>query len=490
MYTTIIFDLDGLVIDSEIISYQLYQDLLKPYGHSFSIADYTQNYSGKTAIGNMDALIKRFHLPLSIDAGLKFVALHEKEYFRRGVPLKKGVKELLCYLKRNHYNLVLATSSTSEWAMTALKQHQIEDYFDELVFGTDVENGKPHPDIFLKACQKVNAQVHECLVLEDSEAGIEAAFKAGIPVICIPDMKKPSEKFQTMTTAILPSLNEVIAHLKLNRSYHLVAFDMDGTLLNSKKLIAPECVNSIKEAMQQNKIIIFNTGRCLAELEEYFNELDEIQYLNCISGALVYDRKNDEIIYSNYLAPKIVKQLFQIGSQEDTMIQLLTQKSIIQSDKLDQMDNYHMGEYLEMYQRVVEKWDDLQQKYFEEPFPVGKLNIYHTSPIARERTKERIVKAGLTVEMANAEATSLEISAQGVNKGIGLEKLCEHLHIPLASVIVVGDGDNDIMALQVAGLAIAVENANQVKDMCDLIVGDNDHNGCVEVIEKYVLNKM
>lgn len=214
MYKAIIFDLDGLLIDSEIISYQLYQDLIKPYGYSFSIEDYAQNYSGKTALGNMTSIIQRFQLPITVKQGLLFQEQREKKYFEKGVALKTGAKELLNYLKTNHYLIILATSSTKERALSVLKQHQIETYFDYFVFGAEVKKGKPNPDIFLKACDKANIKSYEGLVLEDSEAGIEAAFSAGIPVICIPDMKRPADHFQKMTEKLLPSLIDVIDYLK------------------------------------------------------------------------------------------------------------------------------------------------------------------------------------------------------------------------------------------------------------------------------------
>ncbi len=213
MKRTIIFDLDGLLIDSEVISYQLYQDLLGQYGYSFTVEDYAQNYSGKTALGNMAAIIERFQLPITVQEGLDFVLSKEKEYFIKGVTLKSGAIELLKYLKKSKYKIVLATSSTKERALFALIQHNIESYFDEMVFGAEVKKGKPNPDIFLKACEKAKMRPEDCFVLEDSEAGIQAAFSAHIPVICIPDMKKPEERFQKMTEAILPSLLEVMSYL-------------------------------------------------------------------------------------------------------------------------------------------------------------------------------------------------------------------------------------------------------------------------------------
>lgn len=213
MVKAVIFDLDGLLIDSEVISYQLYQELLNKYGYSFTIEDYAQNYSGKTELVNMEAIVKNYQLPVSVQDGLDYTLSREKEYFIKGVSLKPGVRELLEYFKKNKYKIALASSSTKERALYALVQHEIESYFDEMVFGTEVEKGKPNPDIFLKACEKVKVDPENCLVLEDSEAGIQASFSAGIPVICVPDMKKPTIKFQKMTEIILPSLLEVIFYL-------------------------------------------------------------------------------------------------------------------------------------------------------------------------------------------------------------------------------------------------------------------------------------
>lgn len=271
-------------------------------------------------------------------------------------------------------------------------------------------------------------------------------------------------------------------------NYKLIAFDMDGTLLNSQKKISEKSIEAINKAMKKGKIVILNTGRCPAELEEYFDALDNIQYLNCVSGALVFDRKNNTKIYSKTLDIETVKKLLDIARQEDDMVHLLSKDSIVQKDKIDKMPDYHMGVYQEMYIRVTNKWDNLYSQYNENPFPVEKLNIYHISSEARERTRQRILESNLEVELADAETTSLEVSAKGIDKGLGLKKLCDYNQITLDETIVVGDADNDIAAMKEAGLAIAMGNANEnIKQLSDVIVSDNDHDGCVEAIEKYLL---
>ena len=272
--------------------------------------------------------------------------------------------------------------------------------------------------------------------------------------------------------------------------YKLIAFDMDGTLLNSQKKITDKTCEAIQKAIDAGIIVILNTGRCVAELEEYMDVLKNIQYINSTSGALVYDRKSDKDIYSSALDVDTVKAILDIVSSKDVMIDFLTRESIVQRDKIEKMEQYRMEVYRDMFERVTVKWEDICGQYREKPFPVSKLNIYHTSEEARNYTRQRIEELQLGVEMVNAETTSLEISAKGIDKGIGLEKLCQYLNISLSQTIVVGDADNDIGAMKKAGLAVAMGNANErIKELADVMVADNDHDGCREVIEKYIFAK-
>lgn len=214
MKNTVIFDLDGLLIDSEIVSYEIYRDLTKEYGLHFTIEEYIHDYSGRTGVVNMQTLIKKYSLPISVDSGLSFFDMKENEYIKAGIALKKGAVELLAYLKRNRYKILLASSSSKERAIDILNQNGIASFFDDMVFGPDIKRGKPYPDIFVKACERAGEPPENCLVLEDSEAGIQAAYSAGVDVICIPDMKVPDVKFRRMAAAKLESLADVVLWLE------------------------------------------------------------------------------------------------------------------------------------------------------------------------------------------------------------------------------------------------------------------------------------
>lgn len=268
--------------------------------------------------------------------------------------------------------------------------------------------------------------------------------------------------------------------------YKLIAFDMDGTLLNSEKKISKETLKAIHEAFAQGKEVVLSTGRCVVELEEYFDDMPELRYLICTSGALVYDLKEKKTIYAKKLPVEAVQRILEAGKKETCMEHILTVDSIAQADKISHMDSYNMGHHQPMFERVATGVEDIHAWYRQYNAPVEKAILHHASIAARERSRERL--KDLDIEIVDAEIASLECSARGVTKGIGLEKLCEYLGISIEDAIAVGDADNDLDVLKHAGLAVAMENANEhVKDISDVIVHDCDHDGCAEAIRKYLL---
>ena len=132
----------------------------------------------------------------------------------KGVPLKPGLIELLTYLKENNYKTIVATSSNRARVDKILAGAQIAQYFDDSICGDEVTKGKPNPEIFLKACEKLGVEPSEALVLEDSEAGIQAAYSGNIKVICVIDMKVPDDNYKEMTARIVETLHDVIDYVK------------------------------------------------------------------------------------------------------------------------------------------------------------------------------------------------------------------------------------------------------------------------------------
>ena len=216
MVEAVIFDMDGLMIDSEMISYRAYGEYLKKYGvGTLTKEEYCFCFAGKSLVNGLLFAREHFNLSFDLEEAMQFFIDKEHEIVNdEGVELKPGLRELLSYLKEKGIQCAMGTSSGIERVHKLVDAHDILKYFDAIVCGPEVEHGKPAPDIFLKACEKLNSKPENTLVLEDSETGIQAAYTGHIPVICIPDMKEPSLKYKEMASAVLPSLNEVIDYIE------------------------------------------------------------------------------------------------------------------------------------------------------------------------------------------------------------------------------------------------------------------------------------
>ena len=214
MLKLIIFDMDGLMIDSERVTFECYQERLKDMNLTMDEEFY------KTLLGKpIKGIYQRFYDVYGNDFPIQNVIqdvhqLMAERFETEGVPVKKGLVELLHYLKDNNYKTIVATSSNRDRVDKILAQAKITEFFDDSICGDEVTKGKPNPEVFLKSCQKLGVNVDEAIVLEDSEAGIQASYDANIKVICIPDMKYPEKQYEEKTFKILKDLTEVTVYLK------------------------------------------------------------------------------------------------------------------------------------------------------------------------------------------------------------------------------------------------------------------------------------
>lgn len=209
MIKAIIFDMDGLMIDSERVTFEGYQEILKKMNLTMTEEFYI-TLLGKPVKGIYQRFYDVYGQDFPIESVIKDVHQYMAERFKNeGVPLKKGLLSFLTYLKDHDYKTIVATSSNRDRVDDILRSADIEKYFDDSICGDEVTKGKPNPEVFLKSCQKLGVKPDEAIVIEDSEAGIQASAAADIKVICIPDMKYPEEEFAKKTYKIFKDLDEV-----------------------------------------------------------------------------------------------------------------------------------------------------------------------------------------------------------------------------------------------------------------------------------------
>lgn len=134
----------------------------------------------------------------------------EKYINTNGIKMKKGLMEILQFLKCNNYKIAVASSSEEETIRRYLTKIKILDFFDIIVAGDMIENGKPNPEIYLKAAELLNVPKEKCIGIEDSNSGILSVYRAGIKAIMILDLEEPTEEVKNILYAKLDSLEEII----------------------------------------------------------------------------------------------------------------------------------------------------------------------------------------------------------------------------------------------------------------------------------------
>lgn len=267
--------------------------------------------------------------------------------------------------------------------------------------------------------------------------------------------------------------------------YKLLALDMDGTLLNSQKKISPQTAAAISELSKRGVYVVVSTGRGVAELADYKEELKFMHYGITSSGGAVYDFFNKKAVKAHVIPEKIAFEIIDAGISERAMIHILgLTVSLMRDEDIKHSADFQMAVYQDMYDRICIRCEDFKKYVHENPDEIIKINLYHRSPESCQRNFERLKHLDLT--FAFAETTALESSSKGISKASGLRELCEFLQIDISETVAVGDAPNDIEVLKAAGIAAVMGNASaEIKKIADFITDDNDHNGIVKVIEKY-----
>lgn len=245
MLKAVIFDMDGVLVDSEPLHLKTAVLTMKEYGVTIT-TDTLISFIGKTTTSMYETLKKTYQVTHSIDELLQTNDRIKSEIFQKeGYTPVPYTKELIQDLKQHGIKLAVASSSSMEDIQKVVKALHLAEYFDVLVTGHHVPQSKPEPDIFFKACEELQVRTDECVIIEDSKNGVIAASRAGIPAI---GFINPNSGNQDLSKAsILIEGFEEINTSFIKRVY-LHAHNLPVTIATTKRLQIREL--TMEDALQ------------------------------------------------------------------------------------------------------------------------------------------------------------------------------------------------------------------------------------------------
>ena len=199
-----IFDMDGLLIDSERLWQLEFHNIARERGIALPDS-FPNEICGTGGKRTREVLSRHFHTD-DPEAVLRECSARVHKLEEHGVPLKPGVNVILRGLRDAGYRIAVASSSPMDMIRKNLRMNGVEAFFDALTSGREVANGKPAPDVFLLAAERLGVPPEECWVFEDSLSGTEAGARALCRVVMIPDLVPPDDAARQRCWGIFPDL--------------------------------------------------------------------------------------------------------------------------------------------------------------------------------------------------------------------------------------------------------------------------------------------
>ncbi len=213
-FDAVLFDMDGVIFDSEIKVVECWKEIADKYGIE-GIEEQCYECLGTTRGVSRSIMLEHYGTDFPYDIYKKEMSdLFHRRYGGGRLPKKAGAEELLEYLQLHNKKIALASSTRREVVEQELRDGGLLPYFDAVICGDMVEKSKPEPDIFLKACEVLGVEPKRAFGVEDSYNGIRSLVAANIPAIMVPDLKQPDDEIRSLATVVLPDLYAVMEYLK------------------------------------------------------------------------------------------------------------------------------------------------------------------------------------------------------------------------------------------------------------------------------------
>lgn len=469
----VIFDMDGVLIDSEPVYLHHQYAHLKPFYPWITLESMYPlvGISGQEYMPFMAKLCRR-----TDDAAFR----QEMDAMNAGCRvyypdiLRKEVRPLLHELKQMGLQVALASSSSRECIEQVLTQCGIRELFDCIVSGHEFTRSKPDPEIYRFTMDKLGRKPGECLIVEDSTYGVQAGTAAGGVVAALRDERFPFD--QRAAQLHIDSLAELPALAACGgKRIRAAFFDVDGTLITVGEHRMPPSVAPALQALQRSGVQVFLcTGRHALEIEEE----------NMLPGITV-----DGAVYMNgqlcELQGQIVRETPIPAGDLSALKQFLQKKNcsciFLEKDR--------------MYANCVDSRMEIEQAKIGTAVPAVRdisdletRRIYQVIPFVNEEEEEELLRQMPHCRTKRWGDAVVDLMSRSGGKENGIRALCAAIGITPEETIAFGDAENDLEMLQLAGIGVAMGNAlPQVRACADMVTDTVENDGIAHALRRLKL---
>lgn len=267
--------------------------------------------------------------------------------------------------------------------------------------------------------------------------------------------------------------------------YKLIAIDMDGTLLDSENHISNRTKEALAGAKQRGVHVVLSTGRILKSAMEYSDQLGLKNPIVASNGGIMVD-EDSNVLFKSPLDKDAIKQAVKMADDEDVYCHLYDESKFYSSKRVQQVVEFY-GEKDGKMNVDLELFKNIEDILDIEDLDIYKLIFIDENPEKLKNFREKISKVD-NLSISSSWSNNVEAMAQNVSKGETLKRLCEMLNIESNEIIAIGDSENDLSMLNIAGLSVAMGNgADAIKGKVDYVTDTNDNDGVAKAIEKFVL---
>lgn len=272
--------------------------------------------------------------------------------------------------------------------------------------------------------------------------------------------------------------------------YQIIALDLDGTLLNSRKELTPRSYRALELAAKRGIHIVPTTGRVYSALPVEIRELPFVRYIISVNGAQVFDLKENAVLYRSEMS---WQRSVELMSYLDTLPVIydcfMDNNAWMTAKQKELIDDFAPDEhYRKMLHEVRQAVPELKAFLAEQKRGVQKIQFFIQSMEQREQLLRELPGRFPDLLVSSSVVNNIEFNAPQANKGAALLALAGHLNIPQAATMAFGDGLNDLSMIRDAGLGVAMSNACPAAlELADYVTLSCDEDGVAAAVEQFCL---